>query len=95
MPYRSQLERAVHILLRAPEEIPEFSSGTWCSKVESYYRGLNNVTEICWNTLLDTCGINKTTPELTDSDEEYQANLSFMDHNRGAWFNFPSPIKAW
>ena len=42
--------------------------------------------------LLSVCGGAATTAD-PEVDEEYQANLSFMDHNHAMLFDFSSPVK--
>lgn len=84
------LERAVQVHLQL--DVADFSSDSWGPKAITYYNLLKNVDENRWEDLLDACSGAGTAAE--DADEEYQANLSFLDHNRAILFNFSSPVKA-
>lgn len=91
----SQYERAVRLRLHPPaadESVPEFSSDTCGSQVEDFIKTLKKIEDGQWKALLDACGSVKTADEI--NDEEYHANLSFMDRHRAALFDFPSPVKA-
>ena len=73
------------------DDVVEFSSGSWGSKTGMYYKNLENINESRWKELLDACGGGGSTAD--EADEEYQANLSFLDHNRAILFDFSSPVK--
>ena len=82
----------MQVHLHPSENIPEFSSSTWGAKTEAYYQGLNSVQEPRWEAFLMACESRKAEAEVVD--EEYQANISFTDHNHAVLFDFPSPVKA-
>lgn len=82
----------MQVHLHPSENVPEFSSSAWGAKTEAYYQGLNSVQEPRWEAFLKACEGGKAEAEAVD--DEYQANISFMDHNRAVLFDFPSPVKA-
>jgi hypothetical protein len=73
------------------DKVTDFSSGSWGSKVASYYKNLGNIDETRWKELLEACSSGSITTD--DTHEEYQANLSFLDHNCAVVFDFSSPVK--
>ncbi|KAF9053430.1 hypothetical protein BJ165DRAFT_1400729 [Panaeolus papilionaceus] len=87
------LERGVKSL-RPGHKVEEFSNGLWGAKVIAYYGGLANVDENQWNALLEAAKIDVKEAD-EDSDEEYRANVSFMDNTRAVVFNFASPVKGY
>lgn len=61
--------------------------------MKAYYKTASNLNEARWKELLDACG-GQGGAAADGVDEEYKANLSFMDHNRAVLFDFSSPVKA-
>jgi hypothetical protein len=82
----------VQVLLQdQSDDVVEFSSGSWGSKMGMYYKNLANINESRWKELLDACGGGGSMED--DAGEEYRANLSFLDHNHAILFDFSSPVK--
>lgn len=65
----------------------EFSNGFWGSRVLTAYSNLGKITDERWAEVLQACG-DKPRPS-----EPEMADLSLLDNDRGAMFDFSSPVK--
>lgn len=83
-----QLERAVRFHLQPSVSAPEFSKEYYGGKVKTYYDSFHGVPDARWQELLTICGVSEEGRE-----DNLEADLSILDHQRPFIFNFSSPAK--